>query len=57
MKKSLFVLCLAAAFGTRAAITETTTDETASGDRAVTVAAGGVVLAVLEVRLYDIWGG
>lgn len=23
----------------------------------VTVAAGGVVLAVLEVRLYDIWGG
>ncbi|MEU8847009.1 hypothetical protein AB0C70_12380 [Streptomyces sp. NPDC048564] len=23
----------------------------------VTVSAGGVVLAVLEVRLYDIWGG
>ncbi|MGX2998239.1 hypothetical protein JNUCC64_28900 [Streptomyces sp. JNUCC 64] len=23
----------------------------------VTVAAGGVVLAVLQVRLYDIWGG
>ncbi|WP_338694528.1 hypothetical protein V2W30_07035 [Streptomyces sp. Q6] len=23
----------------------------------VTVAAGGIVLAVLEVRLYDIWGG
>ncbi|MET7697468.1 MULTISPECIES: hypothetical protein [unclassified Streptomyces] len=23
----------------------------------ITVAAGGVVLAVLEVRLYDIWGG
>ncbi|MYY80582.1 hypothetical protein GT044_04745 [Streptomyces sp. SID335] len=23
----------------------------------LTVAAGGVVLAVLEVRLYDIWGG
>ncbi len=23
----------------------------------VTVAAGGVILAVLEVRLYDIWGG
>ena len=23
----------------------------------MTVAAGGVVLAVLEVRLYDIWGG
>ena len=23
----------------------------------VTVAAGAVVLAVLEVRLYDIWGG
>jgi biotin transporter BioY len=23
----------------------------------VTVAAGGLVLAVLEVRLYDIWGG
>ncbi|OSC65135.1 hypothetical protein B5181_19285, partial [Streptomyces sp. 4F] len=22
-----------------------------------TVAAGGVVLAVLEVRLFDIWGG
>ena len=40
MKKSLFVLYLAAAFGTRAAITETTTDETASGDWEVTVAAG-----------------
>ncbi|WP_326724306.1 MULTISPECIES: hypothetical protein [unclassified Streptomyces] len=23
----------------------------------ITVAAGGIVLAVLEVRLYDIWGG
>ena len=40
MKNSIFALCFAAAFGAHAAITETTTDETASGDWEVTVAAG-----------------
>ena len=41
MKKSLMVFCLAVAFGAAAGtITETTTDETASGDWEVTVAAG-----------------
>ena len=41
MKKSIFAICLAVSFIAAAGtITQTTTDETASGDWEITVAAG-----------------
>ena len=52
---TIFVAYLLGAFATvPAAGLMSLTERTRWGS--VTVAAGGVVLAVLEVRLYDIWG-
>lgn len=52
---TIFVAYLLGAFACAAAGIMSLTERTRWGS--VTVAAGGVVLAVLEVRLYDIWGG
>ncbi|WP_406128783.1 hypothetical protein [Streptomyces sp. NBC_00989] len=52
----IFVAYLLGAFATvPAAGLMSLTERTRWGS--ITAAAGGVVLAVLEVRLYDIWGG
>jgi len=52
---AIFVAYLLGAFATvPAAGLMSLTERTRWGS--ITVAAGGVVLAVLEVRLYDIWG-